>query len=138
MLQELLAKEALLRLRQTEQKHGADATLTLPELFDGLTAALWTELVAAAQPRNIGLARRDLQRTHIDCLASLLSRKEDSAPADPDSRALARYQLSELRRRLQEKEKSLSTLDGYTRAHLADIGARIGKLLDASVLESPL
>jgi hypothetical protein len=138
MLQELLAKEALLRLRQTEQKHGADATLTLPELFDGLTAALWTELVAGAQPRNIGLARRDLQRTHIDCLAALLSRKEDSAPADPDSRALARYQLSELRRRLQEKEKSLSTLDGYTRAHLADIGARVGKLLDASVLESSL
>lgn len=138
MLQELLAKDALLRLRQTEQKHGADATLTQPELFDGVTAALWTELLGAAQPRNITAPRRDLQRTHIDCLAALLSRREDGPPADPDSRALARYQLSELRRRLAEKEKSLSALDGYTRAHLADIGARIGKLLDASVTESPL
>ena len=35
MLQELLAKDTLLRLRNSEQKHGADATLTLPELFEG-------------------------------------------------------------------------------------------------------
>ena len=84
------------------------------------------------------LFRRDLQRVHIDALTALLLRREDSPAADPDSRALARYQLAELRRRLQEKEKSLASLDGYTRAHLADLSARIAKVLDAAVLESPL
>ncbi len=138
MLQALLARDALLRLRYSEQKHGPDATLTQPEVFEGLTAALWTELPAGAPARNITAARRDLQRAYIDCLAALLSRREDSPAADPDSRALARYQLSELRRRLQEKEKSLSALDGYTRAHLAELGARIAKLLDATVIENPL
>jgi len=138
MLQELLAKDTLLRLRHSEQKHGADATLTLPELFEGLTTALWTELLAAPIPRNITAARRDLQRVHIDALTALLLRREDSPAADPDSRALARYQLAELRKRLQEKEKSLASLDGYTRAHLADLSARIAKVLDAAVIESPL
>ena len=138
MLAELLSKETLQRLRHSEYKFGPDAVLSQPELFDQLTQALWTELLSAGPPKNISASRRDLQRAHVDCLALLLSRRDEASGVDPDSRALARYQLSDLRRRLQEREKSLATLDGYTRAHLSDLATRIGKVLDAAVLESPL
>ncbi len=138
MLQELLSRDTLLRLRHGEYKFGPEQTLSQPELFEQLTQALWSEVLSSSPPKNIAAARRDLQRAHIDSLAQLLSRREEGAVADPDSRALARYQLGELRRRLQEREKSLAALDGYTRAHLSDLATRIGKILDATVLESPL
>ncbi|MBL9003545.1 MAG: zinc-dependent metalloprotease [Myxococcales bacterium] len=138
MLHELLSKDALLRLRHSEYKFGPTQVLTQPELFEQLTQALWSEVFSSSQPQNITAARRDLQRVHIESMAQLLTRREDGSVADSDSRALARFQLSELRRRLQEREKSVASLDGYTRAHLADLATRIGKILDATLLEGPL
>jgi hypothetical protein len=138
MLSELLSKDTLLRLRHGEFKFGPDGVLTQPELFDALAQALWVEVLSQSPPRNIVAARRDLQRAHVDVLAQLLVRREDGTVADPDSRALARYQLGELRKRLQEREKSLAALDGYSRAHLSDVATRIGKILDATVQENPL
>ena len=137
MLHDLLSKETLQRLRHSEYKFGPEKTLSQPELFELLSQRLWAEVWSAGAPKNISASRRDLQRAHVDSLAQLLTRKEDGTAADSDSRALARYHLQELRRRLQEREKSLTLLDAYTRAHVSDLAARVGKILDATVHEAP-
>ena len=50
-----------------------------------------------------------------------------------DARAVARYQLVELKRRVDARLAAGGSLDTYTRAHLSESSARIGKALDASM-----
>ena len=53
-----------------------------------------------------------------------------------DARAAARHELVELRRRL-EARRNARGLDPATRAHLAESSARIGKMLEAQLSDTP-
>ena len=136
MLAGLLSGETLGRLRQSEYKFGPDATWTLPEVLDYLTQSVWNEVLSAgAPPKNIVAARRELQRLYVERLAQLAAPRDRVSEGGADLRSLARFQLLELRRRLQEREKASASLDSYTRAHLADVASRMTKVLDAAVIE---
>ncbi len=131
LLTEILQADTFLRLRNAELKYGPTAVLTLPELFEQLTQGLWSELLTTPV-RSVSTLRRDLQRQHIERLSKLAL---SHGASDSDLHALARYQLSELKRRLVYQERSAAGLDAYTRAHIAAVQARIGKILDAQMVE---
>jgi len=131
LLGQLLSADTFSRIRSCETKYGADAGLSLPELFARVTAGVWSEIYAGA-PANISSLRRDLQRRHLERLASLvLGRGDRELPADLF--ALSRAELVELKKRLVSHDKAAARLDAYSRAHLAESLSRITKLLDAQV-----
>lgn len=131
MLVGLLTTDTIQRMRNSEAKYGAAAVLTIPELMAGLTQGLWSELLAPTPGSVVGL-RRDLQRRHLERLSALVLKSSDRD--NPDMRALARYQLTELKRRLTGRERAAG-LDAYTRAHVVEVQARIAKVLDAHINE---
>jgi hypothetical protein len=133
ILGHLLDVDTFRRLRSSELKYGAAAVMTLPELFEQVSQGVWSELAIGA-PRNVGPLRRELQRRHLERLgALLLSRGERGRTSDVH--ALSRHHLVELKRRLATQEKAGAPLDVYTRAHIVESLARIGKLLDAQLMD---
>ncbi len=117
------------RIRDAEAKFGRAQVLTIPELMDALTASIWSEVLSGG-PRNITATRRDLQRAYIDRLTEIAIGSEDRLPED--ARAVARYQLTTLKRRI-DAHRGASGLDEYTRAHLLESSARIGQVLAATL-----
>jgi uncharacterized protein DUF4953/uncharacterized protein DUF5117/uncharacterized protein DUF5118 len=120
----------LARIRDAETKFGAANVLTIPELMDQLTLAIWTE-VGSAPGRNVTALRRDLQRAHIDQLTQIVATPPERMPAD--ARAVARQQLAGLDRRLAARLQPPVNFDAYTVAHLHETRARIRKALDAGL-----
>jgi hypothetical protein len=84
--------------------------------------------------RRVTAMRRDLQRADLDQMAALVIGGVPRLPAD--ARAAARYELVELRRRL-EARRNARGLDAATRAHLAESSARISKVLEAQLSDTP-
>ncbi len=121
------------RIRDAEIKFGASAVLTIPELLEEITNAVWSEL-RDGRARNVAPMRRDLQRAHLDRMATLVLGTEPALPAD--GRASARFELERLRRQLTAT-RAASGLEAYTRAHFAESAARIAKVLDAELHEGP-
>ncbi len=97
--------------------------MSIPELFDALTTAIWSDLGT----RAISASRRDLQRAYLDAMTELLVDPEEGMPAD--ARAVARWELNQLKGRID----AVTTGDAYTRAHLAESAARIDKALEAGL-----
>jgi hypothetical protein len=123
----------LARMRDAELKFGAAGTITVPELFGELNRGIWSEVYRPGG--NIGSMRRDLQRAHLDRMIEILVKPEARMPAD--ARSLARMQLSELSGRIGSR-LAAGGMDAYTRAHLEESRARIGKALQARLeLELP-
>ncbi len=120
------------RIRDAELKFGARNVVTIPELMGGLTNAIWSEVSAA--PRNITSIRRDLQRAYLDRMTDIVVGDPPRLPAD--ARAVGRAQLTQLKRRIDARVAAGAALDAYTRAHLAESSARIGKILEAGLTES--
>jgi hypothetical protein len=121
------------RIRDAEVKFGPAEVLTVAELLDGLTASVWSELWSGPG-RRVSAMRRDLQRADLDQMTALVIGSVPRLPAD--ARAAARYELVELRRRL-EARRNARGLDAATRAHLAESSARIGKVLEAQLSDTP-
>lgn len=120
----------LARIRDAETKFGQANVVSIPELMNQLTAAIWSE-VSAAPGRNVPALRRDLQRAYIDQLTQLVALPPDRLPAD--ARAVARQQLTNLDRRLAARLQPPARFDGYTTAHLQETRARIRKALEAGL-----
>jgi hypothetical protein len=116
------------RIRDAEMKYGRGAVLTIPELMSSLTASMWSE---AATARSVPAARRDLQRLYVDRMSQLVLESPDRMPAD--ARAVARWQLTTLKGRIDARLASGAGLDAYTKAHYAESSARIGKVLNADI-----
>ena len=123
VLNQLLDGSRLARIRDGEAKFGQAEVVTIPELFDALTVAVWSDLGG----RAITASRRDLQRAYLDAMTEILVDPEDGVPAD--ARSVARWELSELRGRIE----AATSTDAYTRAHLAEAVARIDKALEAGL-----
>jgi hypothetical protein len=130
LLDQLLGPSRLARIRDAETKYGQASVVTIPQLMDAITTAVWSELEGTGV-RNIGAMRRDLQRAYTEDLIGLIVQPAEGTPAD--ARAVARLQLRRLGDRIERRVASAASLDAYTRAHLEDIGAQIRKALAAEM-----
>jgi hypothetical protein len=130
-LNQLTHPMRLARMVDAETKFGADRVLTLPELMDELTQAVWSE-VYSASTAPIPSTRRNLQRAYVDRMTTLLTHPPDRTP--PDARSVTRWQLQKLKDRIEDRLASMGdAADVYTQAHLAEVDERIGMALDAGL-----
>ncbi|MGF1670462.1 MAG: zinc-dependent metalloprotease [Balneolaceae bacterium] len=129
VLSQLLNGTRLSRIRDTEVKFGTENTVTIPELMNKLSNAVWSE-VWNPPGQNISGNRRDLQRTHLDEMIKIVTDAPSNMPAD--ARSIARMQLQDLHDRL-ERRLTPPTADfvDYTRAHLFESRERIKSALKA-------
>ncbi|MYC78429.1 zinc-dependent metalloprotease [Candidatus Poribacteria bacterium] len=139
ILERLLYPSVLSRVQDAELKFpkGGDA-FTMPELFSGITDAVWVELgrdAGAKQWSNsdafISSFRRGLQREHLKQLIKLVLEADSGTPED--ARSLARLHLGQIRGKIQRVlQNARGNLDDYSFAHLEESQVRVEKALDAS------
>ncbi len=136
----LLNPTTLRRVYDNELRLPTDQdALTLPELLQEVTDAVWKEIGAECpKDRNnrepaISSLRRNLQREHLQRLIDLiLDEPQDTAVYNPITN-LARMQLRTLQSQLGTKMSQCGgSLDAYTMAHLTECQQRIEKALAAS------
>ena len=125
VLNQILNPRRLARIRDGETKFGSGQVATIPEVLGSLTTAIWSELGLG----TISADRRDLQRAYLDTMARLVVNPANRTPAD--ARAVARWELAQLRARIDAAQPGAS--DGYTQAHLFEALARIDKTLEAGL-----
>jgi len=129
-LAQLLHPFRLARIRDAETKYGAANVVTIPEVMDAVTRAVWAE-AWTGPGRNVPALRRDLQRAYVERLAGMLNEPPERLPAD--ARAVARAQLVDVNRRLAARLSPPAQFDAYTTAHYQEMRAWIGKALDAGM-----
>ena len=138
ILGRLLDPNVLARVQDTELKFSENEdAFTLPELFTGITDAVWVELdknAGAKQWTNsdafISSFRRGLQREHMKQLIKLVLAADNGTPED--ARSLARLHLVKLNDRIKNVvQNSKDKLDDYSVAHLEESQVRVEKALDA-------
>ena len=138
ILGNLLDPATLSRIRDSELKvPAADDAFTTAELLDRLTKAIMHEVEATGPgdytPRQPAVAslRRGLQRAYVTRLAGLAM---GSAPTLPDAQALSTMHLRSIEDSLETLlAKDDVELDDVSRAHLAELQARIEAVLDADL-----
>jgi hypothetical protein len=142
LLGQLLDPAVLSRIRDAELRATeGEPTVTIPELFSTLTAAIWAEVGypgaggKPAMPRNVTSVRRDLQRLYLNSLIRMLVNPLPDTPED--ARTLARATLTELGSQLDRAvaQRGLD-LDTYTQAHLVDSRERITQALNAQMFQN--
>ncbi len=129
-LRQVTSAMVFARIRDAEMKFGATKVLTIPELLDGLTEAIWSE-AWTAPGHNVPAIRRDLQRAYLDRLVEYVTDPPERTPADV--RSVARVQLMDLSRRIARRLTPPQNFDAYTFAHLTEAKARIEKALEAGL-----
>jgi hypothetical protein len=139
ILERLLYPNVLARIQDTELKFakGEDA-FTLPELFSGITDAVWVELNRDPRGKQwsntdafISSFRRGLQREHLKQLIKLLLDADSGTPED--ARSLTRRHLGQINSKIQDTlQNARGELDDYSSAHLEESQVRIERALDAS------
>lgn len=141
LLGQLVDPAVLSRIRDAELRATeGEPTVTIPEVFNTLTRAIWAEAAFPAAgktsvPRNITSVRRDLQRLYLNSLIRMIVSPLPDTPED--ARTLARATLSELGNELDRALVRRGTeLDPYTRAHLVDSKERISQALNAQLIQT--
>jgi hypothetical protein len=117
------------RISDSEAKFGATNVVTIPEMMDTLSEAIWSE-VWGGTARNIPSMRRNLQRLHVDYLTEIVTNSPDRMP--PDARAVARMQLKSVKSRV-ERALAAGTVDAYSKAHLTEVAERVDKAMEAGL-----
>lgn len=135
VLAQLFSPTTLARLVDSEIKVPADQdAFTVPELYNGLTGAVFSELDRLNQGEYtnrkpaVSTLRRGLQRKYVERLGNLAM---GNANAPEDCQTLAYAQLESLQARLNAVLAGKAKLDAYSQAHLKETSTRIGKVLDA-------
>ena len=135
----LLDPAVLSRVRDAELRvTDTDSTVTIPELFATLTAAIWAEIgypTSDGKPavaRNITSVRRDLPRRYLNDMIRMIVNPLPDTPED--ARTLARVTLTDLATQLDRARRT--ELDSYTRAHLMDSRERITQALHAQMFQN--
>ncbi|WP_231612659.1 zinc-dependent metalloprotease [Novipirellula galeiformis] len=135
----LMNPTTLRRVYDNEMRLPADQdALTLPELLETLSKAVWTELdLECPEARNdrkpmISSLRRNLQREHMQRLVDLVLEQKNSNAAHNPISNLARMELKELRTRIDASMKKCGKkMDAYSYAHLSEASERIARALEA-------
>jgi hypothetical protein len=127
LLSQITTSMLFARIRDAEMKYGPEEVVTIPELMQALSAAVWSEL---EQGGSVPAMRRDLQRAHLDRMIALVTDAPSGTPAD--ARAVARMTLEGL---VTDLGTALdrAALDAYTRAHLNESRARAERALAAGL-----
>ncbi len=134
----LLDPNVLARVQDTELKFSDQDVFTMPELFTGITDAVWVELDKNADAKQwtnsdafISSFRRGLQREHLKQLIKLVLAAANGTPED--ARSLARLHLVKISGDIQNVlQNSKDKLDDYSLAHLEESHVRVQKALDAN------
>jgi hypothetical protein len=132
-LNRLFSPLTLTRLLDNEQKVKDADPLTLPEVFNEVTAAIWSELevkevkeASNARPL-ISSFRRALQREHLNRLITLTLRPT-GVPEDARTQAWA--QLRKLHKKIvQFQDFAKEGMDEYSQWHLSEAKERIERAL---------
>ncbi|WP_407652565.1 zinc-dependent metalloprotease [Aporhodopirellula aestuarii] len=113
-------------------------SLTLPELLNSVTTAVWSELEEACpEGRNdrkpmISSLRRNLQREHLQRLVDLILEESPGTAAYSPISNLARMELRTLAAGMESTlKKCEGKMDAYTLAHLSESKERIKRALEA-------
>ena len=144
LLNTLFQDARLSRLVDQEGTLGRNNAYTIVSLFDDVRGGVFRELSGTGAP-VIDAYRRNLQNAFLDQMDRLLNTPlvpqqppgggggfgfgAPPVPRPADARALARFSLSEVQR--QARAAAGRASDRATRAHLADVAARIDKIFDA-------
>ena len=143
--------EKLGRIADAEYRTGPGTdALTIAELFDKLTDAIFIELdrEGAAEYTETSPAivsvRRNLQRAFISRMSVLASGRDlgllgalllGTDGAANDVQALARYELQKIQGKIDRHLNNPDVkLDTYSAAHLTDLKVKLMKTLEVSVL----
>ncbi len=126
VLGQLLSDEVSVRLLDSEDKLPKDA-LRLSELYQRLNDAVWSEL---GRLGDIASLRRELQREHVNRIASQLLRP--AALSRADARSLVRAQAQILLTRLNAAAKRPG-LSAEAQAHLQDSADTLQQALTAKL-----
>ncbi len=138
----LMNPTTLRRVYDNEMLTPSDEDMfTLPELLSTLTKATWSELdnglkgkYSVREPA-ISSLRRNLQREHLDRLLSLAQgyvwRGASSAPLTN----LAMLEVHEIQEQIEKALKS-TTIDRYSKAHLAEASDRIQGVMEANYIRT--
>jgi len=127
VLRQITSSVLFARIRDAEMKYGPEEVVTIPELLEALSDAVWSEL---PEGTSVPAMRRDLQRAHLDRMIALITDAPSGTPAD--ARAVARMTVEQL---IDDVEAALEApaLDAYTRAHLNESRARAERALEAGL-----
>jgi hypothetical protein len=123
------------RLHDSELKISSDEdAFTTAELLNGLTKAIFAEVdkLEGSDFTNrkpaISSLRRNLQRVYLAKLSNLAL---GNTAAPEDCSTIAYAELKALQERINKLVASDVKLDDYSKAHLTESSARIGKVLDS-------
>ena len=124
-LQSVMNSSRFLRMIEDEAFRGDDA-YTVSELLTNVRNGVWSELSTGT---SIDVYRRNLQRTYINHIDSLMDSSDDSVHGS-DIKALLRDELQNLK---QQVDRGLNrSSDRLTVIHLRDIQSRIEQILEPS------
>ncbi len=130
----------LKRMHDAELKVPAgEDTVTVPEMFQGIRKAVWSELdrpgldsgAWTERKPMISSIRRMLQREHLEFVVTMALGPAWQAMMPADVGALAWDNLRELSADIDRVLAAANNVDGYSRAHLRDTRARIEEALKA-------
>lgn len=142
ILSNLMYPTTLRRIYDNEFLVPADEdALTLPELMDTITKAIWTEpdesteghLNAEYTNRKpmISSLRRNLQREHLELLIDLTKSESQSTTAYKPTANLVMAELYQIKDNIDNVIRANNNIDEYTKVHLKDAGIQIDKALEA-------
>ncbi len=132
----------LRRIYDNELRLPADEeALTLPEVLESLTDAIWQELEKApnkqytARVPLVSSLRRNLQQEHLERLVDLSIPGSVSTEAYKPISNLASFELDRILKRIDNVlAKGGNKLDPYTRSHLAELKEQVEKRRDAQFI----
>ncbi|MEP7295614.1 MAG: zinc-dependent metalloprotease [Burkholderiales bacterium] len=130
LLNHLMGDAVAVRILDNQGAGRGGESFQLSELYTRLDRDIWSELRAGG---DIPASRRELQREHLNRLASLLLRP--SAGGRADTRGLVRTEANDLLARIKAAE-SRSSLSADARAHLKDCDEGLTQALSARLLRS--
>jgi len=122
-LMSVLNSARMIRLIEDEAFRGNEA-YAITEMLEDVRSGVWSEL---SNSSAIGVYRRNLQRTYLSHIQSLMESENNSVHGS-DIKALLRHELQTLK---QHVDRSVTrTNDRATQVHLRDVQVRIEKILD--------
>lgn len=127
VLDQLMNDATAHRLLDSAEKVGdSKKVLSLADMYDTLSDAIWTELKGAKE--IVGM-RRNLQREYIKRVGNILTRPAPTTPAD--ARSLLRQNALQLQKEMQlALSKPMSK---EAKAHLAESHSSLGEALKANL-----
>tara|TARA_R110002049_G_scaffold146201_6_gene308780 strand:+ start:117921 stop:120326 length:2406 start_codon:yes stop_codon:yes gene_type:complete len=122
ILSNVLRKDRLERMIDNEALNGSTA-YSMTQMLSDLRKGIWSELSGS---KDIDAFRRNLQRSHVERLASLMTQDEKSRS---DISAAVRAELKTIQSTVRSASSRYSS--GMVQNHLRDIDALVDSLLDS-------